>query len=240
MDEKDSELAEITKSLEAQLRFAKKMGIETLPSVEIPIDATASESKTEVSSLSVVSLAKIAAEISQCIKCPLYKTRKNTVPGEGNPRAKLVFVGEAPGEDEDEQGRPFVGRAGQLLTQMIEAEKSLNLKRSEVFICNVLKCRPPGNRNPQPDEIACCEPYLKAQLAIIKPNLICALGTFAAQTLLRTETKISQLRGKFYTYEGIPLLPTFHPSYLLRNQTMKREAWQDMLLLRVEYERLDE
>ena len=243
------EVTEIIKSLETHLRFAKKLGVESFPvGVPLAVPETRSRGKAclaqiaiEVDEINPIdALSEITSEIAQCTKCPLHKTRTHTVPGEGNPRAKLVFVGEAPGEDEDLQGRPFVGRAGQLLTGMIEAEKSLNLKRSEVFICNVLKCRPPGNRNPQPDEIACCEPYLKAQLVIIQPKLICALGTFAAQTLLRTETKISQLRGKFYTYEGIPLLPTFHPSYLLRNQTMKREAWQDMLLLRVEYERLDE
>jgi DNA polymerase len=233
------EVTELIKSLETHLRFAKKLGVESFP-IGAQFLAPEPESRGEVTLPDTGLLAEIAAEIAQCIKCPLHKTRTHTVPGEGNPQARLVFVGEAPGEDEDMQGRPFVGRAGQLLTQMIEAEKSLGLKRSDVFICNVLKCRPPGNRNPQPDEIACCEPYLKAQLAIIQPNLICALGTFAAQTLLRTETKISHLRGKFYTYEGIPLLPTFHPSYLLRNQTMKREAWQDMLLLRQEYERLNE
>ncbi|MDI6782956.1 MAG: uracil-DNA glycosylase [bacterium] len=236
------ELTEIIKSIETHLRFAKKLGVESFPVGASRVLGTAPEieSRDGVTSSDTISLAEIAAEIAQCTKCPLHKTRRHTVPGEGNPRARLVFVGEAPGEDEDLQGKPFVGRAGQLLTGMIEAEKSLGLKRSDVFICNVLKCRPPGNRNPQPEEIACCEPYLKAQLAIIQPKLICALGTFAAQTLLRTETKISQLRGKYYTYEGIPLLPTFHPSYLLRNQTMKREAWQDMLLLRTEYERLSE
>jgi uracil-DNA glycosylase len=236
------ELNEIIQSLEIQLRYAKKTGVKSCykSPIQIPKSEIIPKSRGEVSSSEILLLSEIAAEIAQCTKCPLHKTRTKTVPGEGDPQSKLVFVGEAPGEDEDLQGRPFVGRAGQLLTQMIEAEKSLNLKRSEVFICNVLKCRPPGNRNPLPEEIACCEPYLKAQLAIIKPKLICALGTFAAQTLLRTETKISQLRGKFYAYEGIPLLPTFHPSYLLRNQTMKKEAWQDMLLIRTAYERLDE
>ncbi|MFB3894827.1 MAG: uracil-DNA glycosylase family protein [bacterium] len=236
------EITAIIQSLETQLRFAKKTGVESCyksPIRNRQAEITAA-SKVENISPDMISLTTIAAEIAQCIKCPLHNTRTHTVPGEGNPQAKLVFVGEAPGEDEDRQGRPFVGRAGQLLTQMIEAEKSLNLKRSEVFICNVLKCRPPGNRNPQPDEIELCEPYLITQLSIIKPKLICALGTFAAQTLLRTETKISQLRGRFYEYQGIPLLPTFHPSYLLRNQTMKKEAWQDMLLIRTAYERLEE
>lgn len=236
------ELTEIIQSLETQLRFTKKTGMESCykSSIRNQQSEITASSKVEVTSPDIISVTNIAAEIAQCIKCPLHNTRTHTVPGEGNPQAKLVFVGEAPGQDEDLQGRPFVGRAGQLLTQMIEAEKSLNLKRSEVFICNVLKCRPPGNRNPQPDEIQCCEPYLIAQLSIIKPRLICALGTFAAQTLLRTETKISQLRGRFYEYQGIPLLPTFHPSYLLRNPSSKREAWQDMLLLRSEYERLEE
>ncbi|MCX7919835.1 MAG: uracil-DNA glycosylase [bacterium] len=235
------ELTALITSLETHLRIAKKLGVESFTQFAEFDGQTLvkSEDRAEVTLPTMRTLADIAADIARCTKCPLYKTRKNTVPGEGNPRAKLVFVGEAPGEDEDVQGRPFVGRAGQLLTQMIEAEKSLNVKRTEVFICNVLKCRPPGNRNPLPEEIACCEPYLKAQLAIIQPKLICALGTFAAQTLLRTESKISQLRGKFYTYEGIPVLPTFHPSYLLRNPSSKYDAWQDMLLLRAEYERVN-
>jgi len=180
----------------------------------------------------------LKALVLDCSKCGLCQTRHNVVFGIGNPQAELVFVGEAPGEDEDIQGVPFVGRAGQLLTQMIEEPRSLGIKRSDVYICNVLKCRPPGNRNPEPGEINCCEPYLKLQLEIIKPKVICALGKFAAQTLLKTETPISKLRGNWYEYEGIPLLPSFHPSYLLRNVSAKKEAWQDMLALKTKIEEL--
>lgn len=171
-------------------------------------------------------------KVSTCEKCSLCQTRHNVVFGVGNPRAELVFVGEAPGEDEDIQGVPFVGRAGQLLTQMVEEPRSLGIKRSDVYICNVLKCRPPENRNPEPHEIDCCEPYLKLQLELIKPKVICTLGKFASQTLLKSQTTISQLRGKWFEYEGIPLLPSFHPSYLLRNASAKKESWQDMLALR--------
>ncbi len=174
------------------------------------------------------SLPQIAAELVDCPRCKLCKTRTNVVVGEGHPKARLVFVGEGPGENEDLQGRPFVGRAGQLLEKMIEA---IGLKRSEVYICNVIKCRPPGNRNPEPDEIAACSPFLYRQLAVIQPEVVVALGKFAAQTLLMTEERISSLRGKFHPYRGTKLMPTFHPSYLLRNPDAKREAWADLKLV---------
>ena len=148
--------------------------------------------------------------------------------GEGNPEADLVFVGEAPGADEDAQGRPFVGRAGQLLTKIIVA---MGLKREEVYICNILKCRPPGNRNPQPEEIAACEPFLIRQLEAIRPRVICALGTFAAHTLLKSEAPISVLRGRFHSYQGIPLMPTYHPAYLLRNPGAKKQVWEDVQMI---------
>jgi len=158
-------------------------------------------------------------QIEKCKKCELSRTRTNVVPGEGNSKAKLMFVGEAPGADEDKQGRPFVGRAGQLLTKIIE---SIGLKREDVYIANILKCRPPGNRNPLPSEIAKCSPYLEKQIKLIKPKVVCALGKFAAQTLLNSETPISKLRGNFYEYEGIKLIPTYHPAYLLRNNHGKK------------------
>ncbi|HCM43135.1 MAG TPA: uracil-DNA glycosylase [Candidatus Omnitrophota bacterium] len=161
-----------------------------------------------------------------CTLCSeLSSTRKKVVFGSGNIRARLVFVGEAPGADEDEQGLPFVGRAGQLLTKMIEA---MGLTRKDVFICNVLKCRPPGNRPPQPAEKASCKPFLLRQLELIKPEVICALGTHAAQSLLQTEETISVLRGKTHTYAGVKLVCTFHPAYLLRNPSAKKEAWGDL------------
>ncbi len=182
-----------------------------------------------------LTLTKVRETLGECTRCKLYKDRKHIVFGVGNPKAWLVFVGEAPGADEDEQGEPFVGRAGQLLTRIIEAMK---LTREQVYICNIVKCRPPANRNPEPDEIAACEPFLLAQLQAIRPKLICVLGTVAAQTLLRTREPISKLRGRFHDYHGIPVLPTFHPAYLLRNPHEKKTVWEDMKLLMREYEQL--
>jgi DNA polymerase len=171
------------------------------------------------------SLEGLRAELGDCQRCSLGRTRKNLVFGEGNPHASLVFVGEAPGADEDSQGRPFVGRAGQLLTKIIEA---MGMKRSDVYICNILKCRPPENRNPLPGEIASCESFLIQQLKVIRPKVICALGTFAARTLLRKEVPITVLRGHFHDYQGIKVMPTFHPAYLLRNPNAKRQVWEDV------------
>lgn len=170
-------------------------------------------------------LGVVRDELGDCRRCGLAQGRKTLVYGVGNPNAALVFVGEAPGADEDVQGEPFVGKAGQLLTRMIEA---MGFAREDVYICNVIKCRPPGNRNPEPDEVAACEPFLKKQLAAIRPRMIVALGKFAAQCLLRDETPISRLRGNFRSYEGIQLMPTFHPAYLLRDPGRKKEAWEDL------------
>lgn len=175
-----------------------------------------------------MTFSRLKEEVTACLKCDLCKTRTNVVFGEGNPEADLMFVGEAPGKDEDLQGRPFVGRAGQLLTKIIEA---IGLKREDVFIGNVLKCRPPENRNPLPSEIVECSPYLLAQIKMIKPRVICALGKFAAQTLLNTETPISKLRGTFHDYHGVKLMPTYHPAYLLRNPSGKKDVWEDMQLI---------
>ena len=174
-------------------------------------------------------LETVRQEMGDCQLCPLGKTRKNLVFGIGNPEARIVFVGEAPGADEDEQGLPFVGRAGQLLTDIIV--KGMKMQRKDVYICNILKCRPPGNRNPQPEEISRCEPFLKKQLQIINPDIICALGTFAAKTLLKTEIPISALRGRFHLYEGIKLMPTYHPAYLLRNPSAKKQVWEDIQMI---------
>lgn len=173
----------------------------------------------------VQTLDEIRRELGDCKRCKLCNARTNIVFGSGNPKAELVFVGEAPGQDEDLQGVPFVGKAGQLLTKMIEAMK---FSRDDVYICNVNKCRPPMNRNPEPDEIAACEPFLKAQLRAIQPKVIVALGKFAAQTLLRDATAITRLRGQWREYEGIPLMPTFHPAYLLRSPNEKKSAWLDL------------
>lgn len=173
-------------------------------------------------------LEDIRRQLDGCRRCPLCQGRKTIVFGVGNPQADLVFVGEAPGREEDEKGEPFVGEAGRLLDQILFA---MGLSRSQVYICNVEKCRPPKNRDPNPEEIAACEPFLKRQLAVIRPQFIVALGRFAAQTLLKTETPIGRLRGRWFEYEGIPLMPTFHPAFLLRNPAAKKEAWQDMKLV---------
>ena len=171
-------------------------------------------------------LAAIREDLGECTRCKLHaQGRKQIVFGVGNPSAELMFVGEAPGADEDEQGVPFVGRAGQLLTKMIEA---MGFSRDDVYIANVLKCRPPGNRDPHPDEVTSCEPFLFRQVDTIGPKVIVALGKFAAQTLLKTQDPISRLRGRVYEYRGAKLIPTFHPSFLLRSPGYKREAWQDL------------
>ncbi len=175
------------------------------------------------------SLDAIQADLKDCCRCKLAPTRTNLVFGSGNPHAELMFVGEAPGADEDEQGLPFVGRAGQLLTKIIE---SIGMRRDEVYICNILKCRPPGNRNPETDEIAACEQFLFRQIASIKPKVICALGAFGAQTLLRTTQPIGRLRGQLIDYRGVKLMATFHPAYLLRNPNEKRKVWEDMKIIR--------
>jgi DNA polymerase len=170
-------------------------------------------------------LEKLRDEALGCTRCELHQTRKTVVFGTGNESADLMFVGEAPGADEDQSGEAFVGRAGQLLTKIIEA---MELTRDEVYIANVIKCRPPGNRNPSSFEIETCEPFLQKQIELIKPKVICALGTFAAQTLLRTNQRISILRGRFHDYHGVKLMPTYHPAYLLRNPHGKRDVWEDM------------
>jgi uracil-DNA glycosylase len=170
-------------------------------------------------------LLAIREDLGECARCKLGPGRTNLVFGVGNPKAELVFVGEGPGADEDQQGEPFVGKAGQLLTKMIEA---MGLRREDVYIANVVKCRPPGNRNPEPDEIEACEAFLRAQLAAIGPKVIVALGKFAAQTLLRDTTPITKLRGRWSRYEGVKVMPTFHPAYLLRSPDEKKRAWEDL------------
>ena len=175
------------------------------------------------------SLGAVAAAVASCTSCPLHTTAKNPVPGAGNPNAGLMIVGEAPGATEDEQGLPFVGAAGQLLTKILAA---VDLTREDVFICNVIKHRPPGNRNPTPDEVMACTPYLIRQFELIKPKAILALGTFAAQTLLETKLAIGKLRGQVHKYHGVPLIVTYHPAALLRNPSWKRPTWEDVQLAR--------
>jgi len=170
-------------------------------------------------------LDDIRADLGECTRCRLHKTRNKIVFGVGNPKAELVFVGEGPGHDEDVQGEPFVGRAGKLLTQMIEA---MSLRREDVYICNVVKCRPPENRLPEKDEIATCSPFLLRQLAAIEPKVICCLGACAAQTMLATTQGISKFRGEWFDFRGSKLIATYHPAYLLRNPPAKSEVWKDL------------
>jgi len=184
-------------------------------------------------------LPVIREDIGDCQRCKLAPTRTNIVFGSGNINAELVFVGEAPGSDEDEQGLPFVGRAGVLLTKIIDTVDPGRITRADVYICNILKCRPPNNRNPEPDEVAACNPFLKRQLAVIRPKVVCCLGTFAAQNLLQSQTTISKLRGQFFDVDGMRVIATFHPAYLLRSPEKKRDVWHDMILIGEELRRLN-
>jgi uracil-DNA glycosylase len=237
--------------LKAHLQFAADLGVDgvsrdplwrdrpiDLPTADLVAmndDSRARRSGDGVERLTVFAnsadaLAAVRTEIGACVRCKLHaQGRQQIVFGVGNPNADLMFVGEAPGADEDIQGIPFVGRAGQLLTKIIEA---IDLKRDDVYIANVIKCRPPGNRNPEQDEVETCEPFLFQQIDVIKPKVIVALGTFAARALLRTLDPISRLRGRIFEYRGAKLIPTFHPAYLLRNPSSKREVWEDMKLVR--------
>jgi len=229
--------------LAEHLRFAAELGVtgtsrdpawrtreETNPLASLPPDIVTVSHPVQLVR-SPESLADIKTDIGpDCRRCKLHTLgRKQIVFGVGNPNAQLMFVGEAPGADEDEQGEPFVGRAGQLLTKIIEA---IELKRSDVYIANVIKCRPPGNRNPEPDEVERCEPFLFRQIDIVKPKVIVALGKFAAQCLLKTEAPISSIRGREFTYRDAVLIPTYHPAYLLRNPSAKRDVWEDMKKVR--------
>jgi uracil-DNA glycosylase family 4 len=204
--------------------------IEPITIISAPGNADASDDMPRARDPRLI-LEEIRTDIGpNCTRCKLHKLgRKQIVFGVGNPKAELMFVGEAPGRDEDEQGEPFVGRAGQLLTKIIEA---IGLKREDVYIANVIKCRPPENRNPEPDEVATCEPFLFRQIDAIKPKVIVALGTFAAHAVLKTDMPISRLRGRTYDYRGAQLIATFHPAYLLRSPERKRDTWEDMKKVR--------
>ena len=207
-----------------------RKGLKETPQTREGLDAPATTAELfDDDVMRLNSLKTIDAAVAKCTRCRLYKTATNPVPGEGSAKARLVCVGEAPGANEDATGRPFVGAAGNLLTKILAA---VDLTREEVFICNVLKHRPPGNRNPLPDEVTACSPYLVRQLEIIKPKVIVAFGTFAAQTLLETKTPIGKLRGLVHQYHGIPLVVTYHPAALLRNPAWKRPTWEDVKLAR--------
>lgn len=192
---------------------------------------------TPTAAATYASLEEHCRLIGNCARCPLGHTRTKFVYGVGDPHAKIVFVGEAPGREEDLQGEPFVGRAGKLLDKILA---SIGFTRQQIYIANVLKCRPPDNRNPLPDEMQACLPYLKEQIRLISPRLICALGRIAAHALLETAIPLGKLRGKWHRFEGIPLLVTYHPAALLRFPEYKRDTWEDMKLLKAEYERLNQ
>jgi len=220
-DQIEQEFEQVLYSLKDYLLNQKEQGVEGLP---IAKDLS-SPGRAQL-------LEEVRKELGDCKRCKLHSHRRNIVFGTGNPEARLVFVGEGPGGDEDIQGKPFVGRAGQLLTKIIN---SIDLTREDVYIANIIKCRPPQNRNPQPDEIKACEPFLLKQLDAIKPKIICALGTFATQTLLETDEKISSLRGRFIAFRNAKLIATFHPAFLLRSPQRKRDVWEDMKKIREEY-----
>lgn len=239
------DLLAVVSEIRTHLEYQQALGVRTIEMSEVsfvsaqktfaPTVPDATPLKTTNAELTPLTrevspeLSGVREELGDCTRCRLSKGRKNIVFGEGNPRARIVFVGEGPGQEEDEQGRPFVGAAGQLLTDIIV--KGMQLQRTDVYICNVVKCRPPENRNPEPDEIAACEPFLKKQIRTIKPLVIVALGNIAVKTLLQTKEGITSLRGKWRTYDGIPLMPTFHPAYLLRNPKDKALVWKDIQLV---------
>lgn len=238
---------DVRSALEAHLEYYAEMGVEALDVAPRPGDAAAREAARSTRSDPVggtvagvvagattgagrETLETIRTDLGDCTRCQLHGLgRRQIVFGVGNPDADLMFVGEAPGADEDVQGIPFVGRAGQLLTRIIEA---IDLRRDDVYIANVIKCRPPNNRDPEPQEVATCQPFLFRQIDAIRPRVIVALGSFAARALLDTRDPISKLRGRVYPYRGARLVATFHPAYLLRDPRRKREAWEDMKTVR--------
>jgi DNA polymerase len=208
-----------------QLEFFRDLGVE-----DVFLERrTAGSPPPTISPGSMPDLGSLQKLLENCPRCKLSKSRTNVVFGQGSPKADLMFVGEAPGRDEDEQGLAFVGRAGQLLTKIIEA---MGLKREDVYIANVLKCRPPNNRNPETDEVASCRPFLLEQIRLIEPRVIVTLGTFAAQAILETDESIGRLRGRWRTAHGVRVMPTFHPAFLLRSPERKKDVWEDMKLVR--------
>jgi uracil-DNA glycosylase len=212
------------------IRFVARPAVDSMMPAAMESDKPAANAPRPISSQpdrgNVTNLQELRDDIGDCRRCKLHSGRTHVVFGIGNPTARLMFVGEGPGRDEDLKGEPFVGRAGQLLTDIIT--KGMGLRREDVYIANVVKCRPPQNRNPEPDEVASCEPFLKKQIELIRPEIIVALGKFAVQTLLQSKVPITRLRGNWHTYMGIKLMPTFHPAYLLRNPADKKLVWEDI------------
>lgn len=225
-DELNEALSSVFDDIAGWLSFLKQVGCDGVERPE-PV-ARILESWKNPFAPGADSLAVIRADLADCRRCGLSQNRKKIVFGAGNERARLVFVGEGPGKEEDLTGEPFVGDAGRLLTKIIEA---MAMTHDQVYICNIVKCRPPGNRKPAADEISACSGFLRRQIKAVRPDFVCALGSVAAQSLLDTDAPISALRGQFRDYQGIPLLPTYHPAYLLRQPDKKREVWEDMKLL---------
>ena len=219
---------ETIEQLLSYLKWQKRLGIKEIYLSEDIKNMLSFSKKNEL-------LEIVKEELKDCRRCKLYKERNHIVFGEGNEDARLMLIGEAPGHEEDLQGRPFVGAAGHLLDNML---KAINLSRREVYIANIVKCRPPHNRKPERDEIEACKPFLLKQIDIIKPSIICTLGSVATQTLLETKTPITKLRGHIYDFSGIKLIPTFHPAYLLRNPYQKKGAWEDLKLIEKIYKEL--
>jgi len=257
MNDIESELLDIVTQIRKHLEYQRMLGvgsIELIPTMTALLtdkaDAPSAVNKGQSSATKTGHVPKteervpcpsggltaVREELGNCSRCKLHKGRKTIVFGEGDPSSVLVFVGEGPGYEEDQQGRPFVGAAGQLLTDIIV--KGIKLSREDVYICNIVKCRPPNNRNPEPDEINACEPFLLKQLEAIKPKIIVALGNIAAKTLLKTGEGITSLRGRWQTYHGIAVMPTFHPAYLLRNPKDKALVWEDIKKVITELDRI--
>lgn len=218
------ELLNVVRDIRAYIKAEKETGVDEILFPDFAGNIFTEKEKQRAVSKSET-LTPVKNRALTCRKCPLWRSRKNVVFGDGSLDAKLMFIGEAPGYDEDLQGLPFVGRAGQLLTNMI---KAMGLSRDKVYICNVLKCRPPENRSPLPEEIAQCKDYLLRQIEIVSPKVICCLGKHAAQALLETEVPITKVRGREFEFNGITLIPTYHPAYLLRNPAAKKEVWEDL------------
>jgi uracil-DNA glycosylase len=257
MNDIESEFLEIVTQVRKHLEYQKTLGVSSIELVPTgsasptdEADAQSSINKAQAPAkktgdVSIIEkpgpyqsagLTEVREELGNCNRCKLHKGRKTIVFGEGDPSSVLVFVGEGPGYEEDQQGRPFVGAAGQLLTDIIV--KGIKLRREDVYICNIVKCRPPNNRNPEPDEIAACEPFLLKQIEAINPKIIVALGNIAAKTLLKTAEGITSLRGRWRSYHGIPVMPTFHPAYLLRNPKDKALVWEDIKKVIMEMEKI--
>ncbi len=228
-DRLKNEIHDALRAARSQLEYLRDLGeaevVQPPPLEGLPVCPVGTTSAASGGSCRPETLEDVRADLGDCSRCGLAPSRNQLVFGTGNPAARLVLVGEAPGAEEDRRGEPFVGEAGQLLDRIL---KAMNLERADVYICNVLKCRPPKNRDPESGEIETCEPFLIRQLAAIRPQVIVALGRFAAQSLLRSKTPIGRLRGTWQEYQGVPLMPTFHPAYLLRNPAGKREVWEDM------------